>query len=129
LISRLEWIHSHSFIHGQLSPFSFACGYYKWQQSQILLIDFGSLLLGGGEVKDNLISVGLILAYLHGHHHSWEDFLAKTREEQMAETAPELQAYMDAVSHPMPSYKGLYGIFHDMYRRWELKVKLGSRLG
>jgi hypothetical protein len=129
LISRLEWIHSHSFIHGQLSPFSFASSYYKWQQSQILLVDFGSVLLGGGEVKDDLISVGLILAYLHGHHHSWEGFLAKTREEQMAETAPELQVYMDAVSHPVPCYERLRGIFYDMYRRWELKVKLRSELG
>jgi serine/threonine protein kinase len=129
LISRLEWIHSHSFIHGQLSPFSFASGYYKWQKSQILLVKFGSVLQGGGEVKDDLISVGLILAYLHGHHNSWEDFLAKSQEEQMAKTAPELQAYMDAASHPVPCYEGLRGIFHNMYRRWELNVKLGSGLG
>lgn len=45
MISRLECIHSRFFVHGKLTPFSFAAGHCNWQQTQILLVDFSSVSL------------------------------------------------------------------------------------
>ncbi|KKZ67374.1 hypothetical protein EMCG_06952 [[Emmonsia] crescens] len=83
LLSRLEWIHSRSISHGNLTPQMLAMGGESWQCHQLFITDFqhvkkiDELSAGWPEQQADLQALGEILIYLLGSRGSWDEFQQK----------------------------------------------------
>ncbi|KAL6230753.1 hypothetical protein BDW75DRAFT_221833 [Aspergillus navahoensis] len=112
LLSRVEFIHSRSIMHGNLNPFSFALGGCEWQNQQVFLVDFSIETDPEPTVRDDLLAVGRILSYFYDQAQSWEHY----EHQQCWSDVPVLHLFSAAVrSRSAVNYELLRGIFRDAY--------------
>ncbi|KAH8424203.1 uncharacterized protein LDX57_001960 [Aspergillus melleus] len=96
MLSRVEFIHSRSIVHGSLDPWSFRLGSRSWQSQQILLTDFDIQISEDKSTLDDLRAIGHILAYFYGHWDSWDQYRQENANGVPEDTAPFISAFASA---------------------------------
>jgi casein kinase 1 len=127
LISRLEFLHSKSIVHCNLSPKVLALGGASWQGQQVFLINFNvaqKYTELGPSASCDLEALGQILIYLCGSKCSWTEFQALMQEKGEDKTShlpPAFTTFLKHVaSNSRPNFPTLRQIFRDLYQELNL---------
>ncbi|KAE8148509.1 kinase-like domain-containing protein [Aspergillus avenaceus] len=114
LLSRVEFIHSRNIIHGNLSPWSFALGSLDWQNRQVFLVDFNTVVASKTTAHGDLYAIAQILSYFYRGGDSWEKHQQKPRCGIDKESPPVLIDFFREISlckEKSPNYDDLKDIF------------------
>lgn len=127
LLSRLEFAHSRSILHGDLGPNSVTISYFPWQCQQVILSCPVSTTRPGYSAHDDLLALGDLIFYLSSGTASWGEFQQYQYNGKLTNKPNILDRYTDAVfSSDTPDYSALRKIFHNQYVDYPIPMLFSS---